>query len=361
MIRILSLAIIILTLTSSFGSAKKPSQPTPVIVYEVKKKHFADEVEALGTLRANESVDLTATVTESVTKINFKDNQRVRKGDILVEMDAAEELAELEEQLSIRNEAQRQVDRLTPLVKQGAASESIIDERRREVLSANARINAIQSRVDKRMIKAPYDGVLGLRNISVGALVQPGTLITTIDDVNTMKLDFSVPELFLSSINSGVQIEAKTEAYPKELFEGRIASVDSRIDPVTRSIMARALIENSDEKLKPGLLMHVELQKNPRKVVLIPEEAMIANGSDNFVLVIKELEDMKTVERRNVTLGSRQFGNVEILSGLEPGEFIVTHGTLRAAPGSPVTIKAVEENDETLKELIKQDEDKSAQ
>jgi membrane fusion protein (multidrug efflux system) len=329
-----------------------PPQATPVIAALAEEKTFSDKVEALGTLRANESVDLTSTVTEFVTEINFEDNQSVKKGDILVKMDDAEERAELEEQKSFLAEARRQVNRLEPLVNQGAASESILDERRRETLTAQARINAIQSRIDKRVIKAPYDGVLGLRDISVGALAQPGTLITTIDDISIMKLDFSVPEVFLSTLKPGVEITATSEAYPARVFKGAISGVDSRIDPATRAIQARAMIENPDRNLKPGLLMRVELQKSPRKTIVIPEEALITEGEKHFVLAVIEQDGKTIAERREVQVGARQFGEAEILDGVEKDMKIVTHGTLRARPGAEITVTAIEKNDETLRELL---------
>ncbi|MDQ8181969.1 efflux RND transporter periplasmic adaptor subunit [Pelagicoccus sp. SDUM812005] len=327
--------------------------PTPVIVTKAVSKPYADEVEALGTLRANESVELTSSVTEIVKKVSFDDSQRVKKGDVLVEMDTAEELAEMAEQESIMAEAQRQVNRLKPLIEQGAASTSTLTASERDLAGAKARMQAIESRIDQRVIKAPFDGVLGLRNISVGALAQPGSVIATIDDVSVMKLDFSVPEVFLSTLKPGVVIEAETEAYRGRVFEGRIANVDSRIDPVTRSIKARALIDNEEGLLKPGLLMKVELQKDPRDALLVPEEALVTDGPEHFVFVVVGPEGKQTVERRKVKIGTRSYGEAEVLSGLSVGELVVTHGTLRLRMGAPVVIKAVEKNGESLGELLK--------
>lgn len=354
--KFLSYVLSTLSLVSvvSIATAADSSPPTPVIVTVVETAEYADRIEALGTLKANESVDLTSAVTEIVTKVMFEDNQKVQQGDVLIEMDVAEEMAELAEQESFINEAQRQVTRLTPLVEKGAASTSVLDENRRDLESAEARVNAIQSRINQRVIKAPFDGVLGLRNISIGSLAQPGTTITTIDDVSVMKLDFSVPEVFLASLKPGVLIEAETEAYPNETFAGKIAFVDSRIDPITRSIQARALIPNQNELLKPGLLMQVELQKNPRRAILIPEEALLANGPDNFVFVVSEVDGQYLSQRRKVELGSRQFAKAEIVNGLEPGEQIVTHGVLRVRDGGPVSVTAVEKNGEPLAELLEQ-------
>lgn len=330
-----------------------PAEVTPVVVSTVSYKQFTDKVEALGTLKANESVDLTATVTEHVTKILFEDGQRVKKGDVLVEMDSSEEQAELQEQKSFLAEAERQVNRLEPLVKKGAASASNLDTLRRESLAAEARIEAIQSRIDKRIIRAPYDGVLGLRNISVGALAQPGTVITTIDDDSVMKLDFSVPEVFISTLKPGIEIQARTKAFPNEVFAGHISSVDSRIDPVTRSIVARALIENPEGHLKPGLLMTVNVAKDPRKALVLSEEALIPQGANNFVLVIDKQGDKVTSVRRQVELGSRQFGIVEVISGVSAGEQVVTHGTLRVRPGAELEITAVEDEDTPLNKMLR--------
>jgi membrane fusion protein (multidrug efflux system) len=347
---------IIACLTPISAQAQNGNQPsaTPVIVTEVVRTNFSDKVEALGTLKANESVNLTSSVTEMVTKILFTDNQTVKKGDILIEMDAAEEFAELAEQQSILEESQRQVNRLTPLVKSGAASASVLDENTRNLASAKARVDAIQSRIDQRIIKAPYDGVLGLRNISVGTLIQPGTLITTIDDDSVMKLDFSVPEVFIGSLKENVAINAKTQAYPDKIFEGKISGVDSRINPITRSIQARAIINNTDRLLKPGLLMQVSLQKNPRQAIVVPEESLIASGKDNYVFLVVTKDNKTIAEKREVILGQRQFGDVEILSGLTEGDKIITHGTLRVRPESEVIITGVEKNNETLNELLTQ-------
>ncbi len=348
------LILIILSLSALAQSSKAESKATPVIATEVEHKIIVDEVEALGTLRANESVDLTATVTELVTVINFKDGERVKKGDVLVEMDTSEENAEYAEEQSRLNEARRQVKRLEPLTKKGAASQSILDERQREFETAKARMQAIQSRINERRIVAPFDGVVGLRNISIGALVQPGTMITTIDDDSVMKLDFSIPSVFLSTIASGVDIEARAHAFKDKKFDGTVASVDSRIDPVTRSIKVRAILNNSDRVLKPGLLMSVVLEKDPREAIVIPEEALILESSRFFVLVIAEKQEATTVEMREIKIGKRRRGEVEVLSGLTNGELVVIHGTTRARPGMPVEVSIAESGDENLTEVLYQ-------
>ena len=327
---------------------------SPVVVVETRRGSFVDRVEALGTLRANETLELTATVSEIVTAIDFDDGQRVEAGEILVEMTSKEEHAMIEEEKSTIAEAKKQFDRVRRLASQGAASQSLLDQRRREYETARARLKAIESKLQDRLIVAPFSGIVGLRNISVGALVEPGDVVTTLDDDSIMKLDFTVPAIYLATLKTGLPIVAKSPAFADRKFEGTVASINSRIDPSTRSIVVRALIPNQERLLKPGLLMSVELLKNPREVLVIPEEALIPLGQENYVFVVDRSADPTVAERRKVTTGGRRIGEVEILSGLDSGEFVITHGALRVKSGQPVKIIAVDSGDESLTSLLKQ-------
>ena len=331
------------------GNAQKS---TPVIVAEATSEKLHDRVEVLGTLRANETVEITATITDTITLLHFDDGQQVAAGDILVEMTSAEEHAQLEEELSKVAEARKQYERLAPVVKKGAASQTLLDQRERELATAQARYKAIESRLQDRLIMAPFDGVVGLRNISTGALVEPGDLITTLDDISVMKLDFTVPTVFLATLKRGITIEARSPVFLDQVFTGTVKSINSRVDPATRSIVARAIINNPDGKLKPGLLMTVELLKNPREGVVIPEEALIPLGRTNFVVVVDQSKTPATAERREVQIGTRNFGTVEILEGLAAGELVVTHGNTRVRPNQEVTILSVDDTDKPLKSLL---------
>jgi len=337
------------------ANGQQPGQAVAVIVKEAKIDRFVDRVAALGTLRANETVDLSATVTDTVTVIHFDDGQRVKAGDILIEMTSTEEHALLEEARSTLDEAQKQYDRVKPLVERGAAARSQLDEQRRDYDTARARYRAIESRLQDRLIVAPFAGVVGLRNISVGALIEPGDIITTLDDDSVMKLDFTVPATYLATLKRGLPIEARAPSFTGRIFSGEISAINSRIDQITRSIVARAILPNPDRLLKPGLLMQVQLLKNPRDVVVIPEEALIPTGQENHVLVVDRSIDSPVVERRGVTIGARRLGEVEIRDGLKPGEFVVIHGTLHARPGQQVRIIAVATADEALEQLLRQD------
>jgi membrane fusion protein (multidrug efflux system) len=328
------------------------SRPTPVIISTITTDQFVDEVEAIGTLRANETVTLAATVTETITAINFEDGQRVKKGDILVEMTNAEEKANLDQQRALVNEASRQLERTRDLARNGAASKTTLDERQRQYSAARAGMAALQSRLEDHIIVAPFDGIVGLRNLSVGALVQPGTTITTLDDDSVMKLDFAIPSVFMTTLTPGISIVAKADGF-EEKFSGTVSSINSQIDPATRAVMVRAIIPNPEGLLKPGLLMKVSLLKNPREVVIVPENAIIPEGRKHFVLVADEAQTPPVAERREIQVGARRPGAAEVLSGLKAGEKVIVHGTMMARPGALLSITAEQKPGEALSDILK--------
>ncbi|MDX2082145.1 MAG: efflux RND transporter periplasmic adaptor subunit [Terrimicrobiaceae bacterium] len=320
----------------------------PVVVAEARETEFVDRIEALGTLRANESVNLAANVTKRVVKIGFEDGQRVKKGDVLVEMLSAEEEALIGEAEATAREAQLQYERSQQLTKSGASAKATLDEARRINETARARLVAIESRLADLRIVAPFDGVVGLRNISVGAMVQPGDLITTLDDDRVMKLDFTVPTTFLRAMEPGVPIQAKARAFGDEVFEGEVTSVGTRVDPVTRSVTVRAVIPNPEQRLKPGLLMTVDILSNKRRAIVVPEEAVIGEGTTQQVFVV----DGETAKRREVVLGARQTGEVEVVEGLKAGEKVVTRGAMSLSDGAAVKVRATDDGRRPLAELI---------
>jgi membrane fusion protein (multidrug efflux system) len=165
----------------------------------------------------------------------------------------------------------------------------------------------------------------------------------------------------LPTLVTGLPITATSPAFPDRTFSGTVSSIDSRVDPITRSITARAILPNPDNVLRPGLLMHIELLKNPRDVVVIPEEALIPSGRENTVLVVDRSTDPPVAQSRRVATGKRRPGEVEIKSGLNAGDWVITHGTLRARSGQPVTIIAVDAGDEPLQRLLSKNEKAPAQ
>lgn len=330
-------------------------KPIPVFASPVIERTLTDRVEALGTLRANESVEITARVTETITKLHFEDGERVKEGAVLADMTSTEERALLEEAKATVVEADAQFERAKPLAKRGVSSDAVLSERRRDADTARARLKAVESRLADRQVTAPFSGVVGLRRISVGALVEPGTLITTIDDDSVMKLDFTLPATFLSSIKIGLPVVATADAYGDRTFEGEITGIDSRVDPITRSVTVRAILPNPEGTLKAGVLMTLEILKNQRKALVIPEEAVVALGRTNFVYVVDDKADKPAADRRELQLGAREAGIVEVVTGLRVGELVVTDGNLKLRPGASVAIKAIETGSEPLAKLLDQD------
>lgn len=330
-------AVLLVLLAHSAAHAAPPAAPAPVTLAEVHLARFVDRVEALGTLRANEMVVLTANVTEQVTAIHFDDGRRVQAGELLVELTNTEEKAALQEARAAEDEARAQYERVKPLAAQGSAAKSAYDERLREWETAKARLAVAQSRLEDRLVKAPFAGVVGLRNISLGALVRPGDVITTLDDDGVMKLEFHVPSTYLETLRPGLAIVARARAYQGREFRGEVRSVDSRVDPVTRSVIARAEIPNTDRALRPGMLMSVDLLKKPRDALVIPESAVVPSGRKAFVFRIDEAAGGRA-QRREVRLGSRREGEVEVLEGLAAGDRVVSHGTQRVRDGQPVSV-----------------------
>jgi membrane fusion protein (multidrug efflux system) len=241
--------------------------------------------------------------------------------------------------------------RTEQLAKQNFAAKAKLDETRAALQQAEAALDVARSRLSDRQITAPFDGVTGLRNVSVGKLVEPGDLITTLDDLNVMKLDFAVPSTYLATLRPGLRITARAPAFPGRDFTGEVSSVDTQVDPVTRSVVARAIVPNRDGLLRPGLLMTVTLFKNPRETLVVPEEALAPEGRREFVYVVEPGEPARAV-KREVTLGARRVGEVEVVDGLDVGDLVVIHGTMSLRDGRPVEIIATETEEKTLGEML---------
>ncbi|TGY89628.1 efflux RND transporter periplasmic adaptor subunit [Marinicauda algicola] len=310
----------------------------PVAVYAVETREFADVVEALGTAGANESVTVTAKVSDTIARINFDSGEAVEAGQILVELSAAEEAAGLSEARATLRETEREIARIRDLTERGVAPQSRLDEALAALERARARVEAIEARVADRIIRAPFAGTVGLREVSPGELVRPGDPIARLDDTRIIKLDFTVPERFLSVLEAGMQVEAATSAFPDAVFRGEITQIDSRVDPVTRAVTVRAEIDNRDGRLRPGQLMTVEVRRDVRESPAVPGSALLRYGDDVYVFVVREGERGSRAIQREVELGRQSGDLLEVRAGLAPGEPVVAEGIHRVRDGAPVMI-----------------------
>ncbi|NIC07543.1 efflux RND transporter periplasmic adaptor subunit [Billgrantia bachuensis] len=312
---------------------------------------WSDPLEALGTLRADESVTLSATVTELVAELNFQDGEMVEAGQLLIRLDDSEERAQLRATQALRDERRGTVDRLSQLQSRNMAPRADVEDSQAQLRQVEAEVQALEARLTNYRIRAPFAGRVGFRNISLGSLVTPGTELVTLDKLDEMKLDFSVPESFLSILEPGLPLTARSAAFPDERFEGEVASIGSRVDPVSRSVAVRAKLDNPELRLRPGMLMEVVLRRNPRQAVVVPESVLVPSGDRQYVLVIDEGDDNRLV-RRQVRVGERRTGQAEILEGLAGGELLVSHGLQRAHEGDRVRILGIADDDTSVREIL---------
>lgn len=329
----------LLSISLPSQAAPKARPPVPVFAEQVKSEPYVARIEALGTLKAQEAVTLSALVTKTIQAIHFDDGQRVKQGEVLVEMASREERALLQEAKVTASEAERQYERVKSLQKRNLASDAQLDERRLNYDTAQAKLEAVKARLADRTVIAPFDGVMGLRQVSLGTLVKPGDTIATLDDDRVMKLDISIPSIYLNTVKIGMAVNALAVDLNNQIFSGTIASVDSRIDPNTRSIRVRALLDNPDQHLVSGMLMQVTLEQAPKVSLTLPEEALVQEGTKKFAYVVDRTNAPAVVEKRQLTVGPRTNGKVVVTSGLILDDWVVTRGTMRLNPGAAVTLQ----------------------
>jgi len=309
--------------------------PTLVVVMPVEFREIIESIESVGTTYANESVTITSKVTDTVNRVHFNDGDYVEAGKILVEMTNREESALLAEAQANLDEARRQLSRQEDLGLKGLTPTSSIDEALSKAEAAEARFNAITARMNDRLIQAPFSGILGFRNISPGTLLTSNTPITTLDDISVIKLDFSVPELYLGVMKPGLKIIALSDTWKDQEFEGIINSIGSRIDPVTRSVTVRAVINNDERLLRPGMLLTIKIIKEVINALVIPESSFFQIGDETFVYVAGT---DGLAHRRLIKVGARRVGYVQVTEGIEEGELIVTEGNFKLNDKSPYRV-----------------------
>ncbi|MDX2263606.1 MAG: efflux RND transporter periplasmic adaptor subunit [Hyphomicrobiales bacterium] len=317
--------------------AEKPEAKAPpapgVIVEAATRRELLDLIEAVGTTYAKDQIVVTAPVTDPIVALRYSDGQKVKRGDILVELDTRTLAAQLESARATLTEAEKQLERIQTLAARGAGTETRLNEQERARNTAKAEVERMLAEIDRRIIRAPFDGVLGLKRISVGALVQPGTELATLQDISVLKLDFAVPELYMASLKPGQEIIGRSPVYPDREFKGAVSAVEGVVDPVTRAVTVRALLPNDDGQLAPGMLLTVAVVRERAKPIMAPEEAVIALGEERFVF---KVEGGDTARRIAVKTGRRMPGYIEIVEGLNEGDVIVADGVIRVRDGGKV-------------------------
>ncbi|HTU66248.1 MAG TPA: efflux RND transporter periplasmic adaptor subunit [Steroidobacteraceae bacterium] len=309
-------------------------QPAHVTLAPVRRENVSQKIEALGNARANESVDVSSKSSNIVTAVRFRDGETVKRGQVLVQLDDAQVRADVAAAEAAVTESQSQYDRSRELLSTQVLSKSSFEQLEATLKANRARLAAANARLEDTVIRAPFTGRVGLRRVSVGTLISPGAVITTLDDTSVIKLDFSVPENFLATLRNGLSVRATAPAFPGRSFAGKVASIDSRVDLATRSVTVRALLANEDGALRPGMFLNVSLANDERQALIIPEEALTPEAERQFVFVVAN----EKAERREVRIGNRRPGSVEVVSGLEAGEQVIVEGTQKVRDGAAVRV-----------------------
>lgn len=316
-------------------AASKPAPPMPVRAQAARVGPAVDDASAVGSLRADEAIVIRPEIAGRIERIAFGEGQAVKKGDLLIQIDAAELRAVLASSAAqAKLEAQR-LERAEDLFRKKFISEQGLDETRSNHARALAKQREDEAKLAKATVRAPFSGVAGLRQVSEGAWLAAGTDIARLEKIDQLKLDFRLPEVFIGKLKPGQTLRVAVDAFSGAAFTGAIFAIEPAVDEQTRTVLVRARVDNAGLKLRPGMFARVVLQLGTRnEAVWAPEQSIVPRGRDNFVYRIVDGK----AEQVKVQLGVRTVGEVEILKGINAGDLIVTEGAERIRPGSAVAV-----------------------
>jgi membrane fusion protein (multidrug efflux system) len=319
----------------SESKSQEQRRPPPLVTAVQPKPHvFRDEIQAVGSARANEQVTLAANVTERIDRLLFDDGMFVRRGQLLAILSNAQEQAALAGARASAAQAASQLERINSLNEQGFATRALLDQQRATLSEARASEESVQAQISDRLIRAPFAGYLSLRNVSAGAIVTAGTPLVVVSDISRIKLDFTVPETLLAVLKPGLPIKAFASAFPNDPIIGTISVIDPVIDPQSRAVMVRATLPNPGNRIKPGMLLTVRIETGQRTTLALPEIAVLSEGDTRYVYTI---DSERKVQRANVRTGLRDSGFIEV-SGLPANALVVSEGVVKVSNGRTVRL-----------------------
>lgn len=321
-------------LLGAFAAVSALAQEAPLVeVAEPQRALVRDELVTFGSLRSDESVMIRPEIEGRVASLHFREGQQVKGGALLISLDDAIARAELAQARANLDLAEKSYQRAKMLFSRGASNAQAQDESQSQQQAAMASLALAQARLDKTQIRAPYDGTLGLRQVSVGDYLSAGQDMVNLEVLDPLKVDFRIPQKAVSQVDIGQPVEISLDAYPGERFRGDIIALNPRLDEVGRSQAIRAQIANKDHRLKPGQFVKVSviLAERPQ-ALLIPEEAVMPVGQQLFVNLVVDGK----VERRQIKIGQRLRGKAEVREGLQGNEQVITAGWQKVSPGLEV-------------------------
>jgi membrane fusion protein, multidrug efflux system len=317
--------------------------PAAVEVTKVVALRLEDDVQAVGSLRARQGVILRPEVSGRVARLAFSDGQRVKKGQLLVQLDdtlQAAQLAQSEAQASI---AATNLKRSRELQAQNFVSQSAVDQNAAALEVAQAQVNLSKAQMARMRVLAPFDGALGIRSVNVGDYLKDGADIVSIEDTGSVWADFRVPESAIARLKLQQPVEITVEAIPGAKFSGRVDALDSQLDSSARSMLVRARVDNANGTLRSGMFVRTRVLFSVREnALVVPEEALVPLGNKQFVFKVIDGPKGKVAQRVEAAIGVRVPGKVEILSGVLAGDVIVTAGQQRLLRGDMLPVRPVE-------------------
>jgi len=317
------------------AGAKGPGGPVTVEVAKVATATVQEDVDAVGTLRSNESVVVRPEISGRIDRLNFTEGAPVQKGQIIVALDDAVPAAELAQAKANLALAESNYQRTQELEKQKFVSATAKDQALNGLRVAQANVQLADARLAKTKIVAPFGGVIGIRQISVGDYVKEGQDLVTLEDISALKVDFRVPEQLLAALRPGQAVEMGSDALPGRKYVATVDAIDPLVDQAGRAVLLRARLRNSDGQLRPGMFVRTRLIVSQRQDALtVPEEALVPVGADQFVYRVADGK----AQRVKIRTGVRRAGTVEVVEGLAPGDTVVTAGQLKLRDGVQVVV-----------------------
>jgi membrane fusion protein (multidrug efflux system) len=316
------------------GSGAPGGRSVPVELAKAELRSLERKVEAVGTTRSRQAVEIVPQTAGRVVELAFEPGQHVEAGDVLVRLDDDIQRADLEQATAKLKEANSSVARARILISNKTVSEVTLNQLVSAEAAAQADVDRARRRLADRTVRAPFSGIVGLNHVDLGAQVDDKAVLTTLDDRSEVEIEFALPETLYGQIAPGQAAIADAVAFPGRTFEGRVLRIDSRVDATSRAFKVRASIPNPDLSLPAGMFMHLAVILEQRQAVMIPEEAIVVEGSDTFVFVA---ENGKAA-RKSVGIGQREVGAVEVVSGVAVGEEVVVRGVQRLRDGMSIRL-----------------------
>ncbi|MCB0281768.1 MAG: efflux RND transporter periplasmic adaptor subunit [Calditrichae bacterium] len=308
--------------------------PTPVETVSAEPQTIVDRFEAVGTIEAENSVSIVSEIDAVVESLPFHEGDAIKKGNLIAQLDDSQLSAELNRATALRDQSKANYERIKSVVDQGAGARQDLDDAHAALKVAEANLGLAKARFAKTRILAPFSGKIGARQVSPGAFLRTGQVITDLAQIDHLRINFSAPERFLSKLKQGARVKVSTTAYPGYELQGEINVIEPVLDSATRSARIIAVLDNPGERFKPGMSANISAVLNQRDNALtIPNEAVFVNGDQSFVFMVKK---DSTVAKSAVTLGSRMADVVEVLSGLNEGSVVVRAGHQKLYDGARV-------------------------